>query len=247
MPQAPQTAALLLIGDEILSGKVEEANLVVLARTLRSLGIALRRVVTIGDDVDLIAREVAELSRTHDHLITSGGVGPTHDDVTVPGVAQAFGVAVELDPGLVAMLRDHYKERCTEGHLLMARVPAGATLEVSESVRWPTIRLGNTWLFPGIPEVFRLKLPVLAARLAGGRPWVSHAVYTQMDEGDLKPLLDPIVAQHPEVSVGSYPKWSDPTYRTKLTFDGQDADAVRAAVAAFVALLPAGEPQRTEP
>ncbi len=244
--EAPPTAALLLIGDELLSGKVEEANLVVLARTLRALGIELRRVVTVRDDIDTIASEVRALARAHDHLITSGGVGPTHDDVTVDGVARAFGVAVALDPGLVAMLREHYKERCTEGHMLMARVPVGATLETTANVRWPTIRFGNTWLFPGIPEVFRLKLPVLAAKLGGGSPWVSHAVYTQMDEGDLKPLLDAVVAAHPAVAVGSYPKWSDPSYRTKVTFDGRDPERVSVAVAAFVAALPAGEPQRVE-
>ena len=242
----PKTAAFLLIGDELLSGKVEEANLVVLARTFRSLGIDLRRVVTIGDDVDLIADEVKRLSETHDHLVTSGGVGPTHDDVTVDGVAKAFGVDVVLDQGLVALLREYYKEKCTEGHLLMARMPVGATLETTENVRWPTIRMKNTWLFPGIPEVFRLKLPVLAEKLSGGQPWVSRAVYTQMDEGNLKPLLDAVVASFPDVGIGSYPKWGDATYRTKLTFDGREVARVDAAKDAFVATLPAGEPQRVE-
>ncbi len=242
----PKTAAFLLIGDEILSGKVEEANLVVLARTFRQLGIALRRVVVVSDDVDVIAQEVRALSSNHDYLITSGGVGPTHDDVTVDAVAMAFGVAVRQDTGLVAMLEEHYKERCTDGHRVMARVPEGASLETTEGVRWPTIRIGNTWLFPGIPEVFRLKLPVLIAKLGGGRAWVSYAVYTNMDEGDLKPLLDQVVARFPEVNVGSYPKWSDPTYKTKLTFDGRSAPRVAAARADFVALLPEGEPLWTE-
>ena len=104
----------------------------------------------------------------------------------------------------------------------------------------------NVWLLPGIPEVFRLKLVHVRDRLGGGRPFVSRAVFTKMDEGELKPLLDAVVAAHPRVEVGSYPKWSDPSYRTKLTFDGLDAEVVELAVQAFLKLLPAGEPQRVD-
>jgi molybdopterin-biosynthesis enzyme MoeA-like protein len=131
----------------------------------------------------------------------------------------------------------------------MALVPEGAALEVSAEVTWPTIRLGNTWLLPGIPEVFRMKLPVVVARIRGAgaaSAFVSRAVYTKMDEGVLKPLLDRVVAAFADVSVGSYPKWVDPSYKTKVTFDGRDEARVLAARDAFVALLPSGEPQRTE-
>jgi molybdenum cofactor synthesis domain-containing protein len=241
------TAAALVIGNEILSGKVEEANVAMLARALRGLGVLLRRVVVLLDDVEAIAREVRELSASHDWLFTSGGVGPTHDDVTVEAVARAFGVRVVSSPEMEAMLRAHYGERVTEGHLRMALVPEGAALEVTREITWPTIRMGNTWLLPGIPEVFRMKLDVvtshLAAALGGGAGYVSHAVYTKMDEGVLKPLLDRVVAEYPDVGVGSYPKWLDPKYKTKITFDGRDDARVRAARDAFVALLPAGEPQ----
>ncbi len=250
MTTAPATAAILVIGNEILSGKVEEATVAVLAKALRQLGVLLRRVVVVLDDVDTIAREVAELSRAHDWLFTSGGVGPTHDDVTIEAVAKAFGVKVVSSPEMEAMLRAHYKERCTEGHLRMALVPEGAALEVSAEVRWPTIRLKNTWLLPGIPEVFRMKLPVVIERVRGptdsAAPFVSHAVYVKMDEGDLKPLLDRVVATFADVMVGSYPKWLDPSYKTKLTFDGLDGARVLAARDSFVASLPAGEPQRVE-
>jgi molybdenum cofactor synthesis domain-containing protein len=244
----PATAAVLVIGDEILSGKVEEANVPVLARALRQLGILLARVVVVMDDVETIAREVAQLSREHDWLFTSGGIGPTHDDVTIEAVARAFGVRVVSSPEMEAMLRAHYKDRCTEGHLRMALIPDGASLEVTNEVRWPTIRLRNTWLLPGIPEVFRMKLPVVLAGVGRARcaPFLSYAVYVKMDEGELKPLLDRVVAAFKDVSVGSYPKWLDPTYRTKLTFDGRDEARVRAARDSFVALLPEGEPQRVE-
>jgi molybdenum cofactor synthesis domain-containing protein len=245
---------MIVIGNEILSGKVEEANLAVLARSLWSLGILLRRVVIVNDEVEPIAREVRELSALYDWLFTSGGVGPTHDDVTVEAVAKAFGVRVVSSPDMEAMLRAHYQERCTEGHLRMALIPEGASLEATPEITWPTIRFGNTWLLPGIPEVFRMKVTVVQAvleRMAGeGRtpraPLVSHAVYTKMDEGVLKPLLDRVVAQFPDVLVGSYPKWLDAAYKTKLTFDGRDAARVLAARDAFVGLLPVGEPQRLE-
>ncbi len=242
----PPTAAALIVGNELLSGKVEEANVHVLARALRGLGVELRRVVVIPDDVTEIAREVGLLSEAYDWVFTSGGVGPTHDDVTVSGVARAFGVAEVEDPTLAQMLREHYGERCTAGHLRMARIPEGASLESSEDVRWPTIRFRNVWLMPGVPEIFRMKLPVVVGKIAPSARFVSRAVFTKMDEGDLKPLLDAIVARFPDVDVGSYPKWEDPTYRTKLTFDGRDEARVDCARNAFTALLPAGEPQRVE-
>ncbi len=238
---------MLVIGDEILSGKVEEANVAVLSRALRALGIELRRVVVVKDDVDTIVREVRELSRSHDWLVTSGGVGPTHDDVTIEAVARAFDVPVETSPLMEQMLRDHYRERCTEGHLRMALIPRGASLEVTETVRWPTVRMGNTWVMPGIPEVFQMKIPVLAHHIGrSGSAFVTRAVFTRMDEGDLKPLLDAVVSEFPDVAVGSYPKWMDPAYKTKITFDGREERRVDAARDAFVSALPAGEPQRVD-
>jgi molybdopterin-biosynthesis enzyme MoeA-like protein len=241
-----KTAACLVIGNEILSGKVAEANVVELARLLRSRGIEFRRVVMIEDDLDLIAREVKELSSSHTWLFTSGGVGPTHDDVTVEGVARAFGRKVLSSPELESMIRAHYKERTTDGHLRMALIPEGAELAVTEQVKWPTLRVENTWLLPGVPQIFALKLQVVAAHIGDHGAFVSHAVYTQMDEGDLKALLDSVVAQFPNIFVGSYPKWLDPTYKTKLTFDGRNAEEVARARDAFIALLPKGEPQRVE-
>jgi molybdenum cofactor synthesis domain-containing protein len=241
-----KTAAVLLIGNELLTGKVQDENLFVLAKTLGQLGIRLRRVVTIPDEIDTIAAEVKSLSERHTVVFTSGGVGPTHDDLTVDGVARAFGVAVVESAPMAAMLRAHYRERCNAAHLRMALIPEGAELTSNSEVAWPTIVMRNVWLLPGIPEVFRMKLSHVRERLGGGRPFVSRAVYTKLDEGELKPLLDAVVATHPEVEVGSYPKWSDPSYRTKLTFDGQEAEIVGRAVEAFLKMLPAGEPQRVD-
>ena len=235
-----RTAAALIIGNELLSGKIAEGNLLVLARELRALGVLLARAVMILDDVEIIAREVRELSAAYDVVFTSGGVGPTHDDLTIEGVARAFGAPVVVAPEIEGLIRRYYAERVTEGHLLMARIPEGARLVSSASIPWPTVVMRNVWVLPGVPEVFQMKLPHVRGELTGGKPFVSLAVFTRLDEGDIKPLLDRVVAAHAQVEIGSYPKWHDPDYRTKLTFDGLDVDLVRAARDAFVEGLPSG-------
>lgn len=240
------TAAALTIGNELLNGKVQEANLHPLAVALRALGIQLCRAHTICDDVALIAREVRELSEDHDVLFTSGGIGPTHDDVTIAGVADAFGVPVRRHPELTAMLERTYGDQLTPEHLEMARVPEGARLLDTPDIRWPTVVMHNVWILPGVPEIFRMKLAVVRAHLRGPEEFFGRAVFTLLDEAELKPLLDQVVAEHPKVEVGSYPKWFDASYRTKVTFDGRDRDAVQRALEALLALLPAGEPQRLD-
>ena len=241
------SAAALIIGNEILSGKVADTNSRDLALLLRRLGVRLQQILVIPDDRARISAAVATLSATHDWVFTSGGVGPTHDDVTIEAVADAFGLKAVIHEGTADLIRGHYGEHCTDGHLRMALVPEGAVLEVIESVRWPTVRVGNVFVLPGIPQVFRMKLAVVEAVVGHHRPFVSHAVYTQMDEGHLKALLDAVVEQFPTVDVGSYPTWTDARFRTKLTFDSLDEAAVLAAKGAFIASLPPGEPQWTDP
>lgn len=243
---APRRAAALVIGNELLSGKIADANVAPLAKLLRRLGIAFTRVVMVVDDVDVIATEVRAPAASHDVVFTSGGVGPTHDDVTMEGVAKAFGVDVAMHPEMEAMIRAHYGERVNDGHLRMAIVPVGAELRSSADVRWPATVMRNVWILPGIPEIFRMKLALVEDALRGDAPFLSRAVFTHMDEGTLKPLLDAVVRAFPAIDVGSYPTWSTEGYRTKLTFDGKDAAMLEAAVDAFVRTLPPGEPQRVD-
>jgi molybdenum cofactor synthesis domain-containing protein len=238
-PQPTETAALVLVGNELLSGKVQERNLEPLAATLRALGIRLERVVVVGDQRATIAEEVRAASARFDVVFTSGGVGPTHDDVTLEGVADGFGVPLERHPHLVALLRDVYGERCTEDHLLMARVPAGSELRSSSEVKWPTVVMRNVWVMPGVPELFRMKLSIVRDHLVGPVNIVSRALFTHMEETDLKPMLDRVVARHAAVEIGSYPKWFDPSYKTKVTFDGVSEGEVDAAHSELTALLPA--------
>lgn len=246
MTQSP-TAAMLVVGNEILSGKVREANVYELARVLRSLGVVLARIVVVPDELDVIARETKELAGGHDLVFTSGGVGPTHDDVTIAGVARAFGVPVVRAPELEALLRRHYGERIHENHLALANVPQGARMLYAGNSPWPLVTLSNVFLMPGIPEVFRMKLDIVREHLrAASKPFLSRAVYVKLDEAQLKPALDAIVSRHRDVAVGSYPRWNDPAYETKVTLDAQDEGALVRALEDFLELLPDGEPQWTE-
>jgi molybdopterin-biosynthesis enzyme MoeA-like protein len=245
-PATASSAAFLLIGNELLSGKVAEANLQPLAQLLRRRGIELQRVVAVADQIDIIAQELAALSAAHTWVFTSGGVGPTHDDVTIEGVAKAFGVATVLAPSLVTMLRTHYAGRLNDGHLRMAKIPESADLLVSGDITWPTVRMRNVWVLPGIPEVFRMKLAVVAAHLPAHAEYISRAVYINTEESALVAWIDETVRSFPSVEIGSYPKWFDTTYKTKITFDGRDAALLDAALAAFVSGLPVGCEHRSE-
>ncbi len=241
-----RTAAALLIGNELLSGKVQEANLSELARTLRALGVRLERVVLLPDELALIAEEVKKLSLAYDVVFTSGGVGPTHDDVTIEAIASAFGVKAGIHPQLRELLEATYQERCTPAHLRMALVPEGADLRTTQEIHWPTVVMKNVWVLPGVPEIFRMKLSVVRHWVKGDGTIHSKAVFTRIEEAELKPLLDRVVTAYPNVEVGSYPKWFDPSYKTKITFDSSDPALVEHAVKAFIELLPDGEPQRIE-
>jgi molybdopterin-biosynthesis enzyme MoeA-like protein len=245
-PVLAETAAIALVGAELLSGKVADLNLVELARTLRALGVRLSRAVMLPDVVDVLADDIAALKATHDIVFTSGGVGPTHDDVTVEAVARAFNADVVEDPTLAALVTRAYGPRTTPAHLRMALVPEGSLLATSPDGAWPTPVMGNVWMLPGVPEVFREKLATVRHWVRGPRPFVSRAVFTKIEEAELKPVLDAVVAAHADVEVGSYPRWFEPSYRTKVTFDGSLASAVDHALDAFVAGLPAGSIVKVE-
>lgn len=229
------TAALLLIGSELLSGKTQEQNLVELGRVLRGLGIPLTRAVVVPDDLAVVAREVRELREAAGVVFTSGGVGPTHDDITIDAVAEAFAVDVVEHPELVRLVRERYGDQCSPTHLRMARVPQGARLVSVVDIQWPTTLVGNVFVLPGVPEIFRMKLDAVRSHLTGLTPFVSRAVFLKSEEASIKLLLDRVVAEHPDVEVGSYPKWFEPSYSTKVTFDARDESAAERALSAFVA------------
>ncbi|MGB5285047.1 MAG: competence/damage-inducible protein A [Polyangiales bacterium] len=225
----PRTAAALIIGNEILSGKIVDTNTTFLARTLFALGIELRRVVVCPDEIDTIAEDLSALRGAHDLVFTSGGVGPTHDDVTIEGVAASFERPVVRSEAVEKMIRHYYGDRATEAHFRMANMPEGAEMIRSSNAPWPTVVIENVFVLPGVPEIFELKLVDLRKRLDQGHEFHSQAVYTLSGEGEIASLLERIAKDFPEVMVGSYVKWKAEDYRTKVTFDGNDPDEVSKA------------------
>ena len=244
-----RTAAALVIGNEILTGKVEEANVPRLARLLFGLGIELQRVVVCPDVIETIAADVNALRSAHDFLFTSGGVGPTHDDVTVDAIAHAFGRRVVRSAEVEKLIREYHAQRgmpVTEAHLRLANVIEGARLVRNATVAWPTIVMENVYVLPGVPEIFELKLAQLRDELATDEAFVGVAVYTRCDEGDIAALLHDLAHAHPRVTIGSYLKWRSEDYRVKITFDGREAADVHAAAHAFIEAIGAAMLVRRE-
>ncbi len=233
----PKTAGIVLIGNEILSGKIADANAAFLCRELRALGVDVRRIGVVPDEVDAIAAEIAGYARAWDLVFTSGGVGPTHDDVTIEGVARALGVPVVRHPTLVALLREHYGDRLGEAHLKMAEVPEGAELLGGGSLRFPTILAGNVYVLPGVPEIFRQKFEAICERFRG-EPYHLRNVFVRIGEGLLADYLNALLRDFPALLLGSYPEFSNPDYRVKVTLESRDPAYLQDALGAFLARLP---------
>ncbi len=242
----PQTAGVVIIGDEILSGKFVEENAAYLIKELRALGVALRRVVIVPDVVEDIADAVADAARRYDHVFTSGGVGPTHDDLTMEGIACAFGVPVVRDPELERLLRAFYGARLEERNLRMAEVPEGAHFVPADHPSWPVTAFRNVYILPGVPVIFRRKFDAMKERFR--QATVAHVkrVYCMAEEGAIAAHLDAVVAEFPDVDVGSYPRFEAVDYRLIVTLEARHEAAAWAACAALLAALPAGVVVRVE-
>jgi molybdenum cofactor synthesis domain-containing protein len=214
-----ESAAALIVGSELLSGKIRDENLHELSVTLRAMGIHLRRVIICPDDINTIAEDLVALLAGHDVVFTSGGLGPTHDDVTVAGVCKALGIGAERSSEMVQIIEKIYGASTTDNHRLMAHIPRGAQL--IDTGGWPLIVAGRIWLLPGVPELFKSKLAAVRRELRGPGPIHSRTVKVSVEEAFIKDSLDLIVKTHPAVEIGSYPKWFDPTYKTLITLDGR--------------------------
>jgi molybdenum cofactor synthesis domain-containing protein len=226
------TAGILIIGEEILSGKVEDENARHLVHELRALGVNVRRIEVIPDDVEEIAAAVRALAARHDYLFTSGGIGPTHDDVTLPAVALAFGMKLERRPELEALIRGAMGGELHERDLRMAEVPDGARLVYGvppDPVRWPVITVRNVFILPGVPAIFRRKFDSVRELFRAG-PIHSRSLYSRDGEGVIAAALDAVVEEFPTVAVGSYPRLDEPDYKVKITFDGRDRETVERAL-----------------
>jgi molybdenum cofactor synthesis domain-containing protein len=240
-----RTAGIVVIGNEILSGKIADANSPWLAGELRRLGVDLRRITAIPDELEVIGATVREFSEAFDVVFTSGGVGPTHDDVTMEGIAGGFGLAVVSHPVLEASLRRYLGDAVNAAHLKMAEVPEGADLVEDASLGFPTVKLRNVYILPGIPEILRKKFDALRERFAD-TPYHLRVIYSRHSESAIAESLHRALAEFPELLLGSYPKIGDPEYSVKLTMESKDSGYLQRAFDRLIALLPEGAVVRTE-
>lgn len=232
------TAAILVIGDEILSGRTREGNAHHLAQVLSATGFDLREIRVVADDHDRIVAAIRALDKSlggdFDLLFTSGGIGPTHDDITVDAVAAAHGTTVEVNPEARAMVQARCEQmgtELTENRLRMARIPVGASLIHNAVSSAPGFSIGNTHVMAGVPEVFRAMVDWLIPRLPGGRPVQSDSVEVRRGESDVAEELKAVAAEYPDLSLGSYPFHERGRWGTHLVVRGLDADRVARAMA----------------
>jgi molybdenum cofactor synthesis domain-containing protein len=254
----PARAAVLLIGDELLSGKVRDENGFALAQWLRRRGIRLVEICTVGDDLDEIGAALLRLCPRADLVFTSGGVGPTHDDRTLEAIARATKRPLVRNAEMEAQLRLYYGERINDAALRMSDLPEGTLLRAMPG--WPVLRLdldARVYILPGVPGLLRAKLEHLEAiegELPSGEGWHLEVLHTSLDESKLAALLDAVVAEFPEVEIGSYPRWSRTAegriqMHVRVTFEGPRAAAMRidAAMARLRDTLPPGTLLAHEP
>ncbi|MEM9191287.1 MAG: competence/damage-inducible protein A [Myxococcota bacterium] len=238
MSASPRHAAVLLIGDELLTGKIRDENLPFLAKELFVMGIRLERAVVCRDDVATIVAELRSLRANHDLVFTTGGIGPTHDDVTLRAVAEAFDRKLVSHPELEQMIRDYFQENTNADHLAMALTPEGAELIRHEDISWPVLSLDGVFVFPGVPQLLVSKFPAVRTHLGTESGFVSGAFFINLDEFALASALGATAKQHPDVAIGSYVQWGkNLDYKVKVTFDAASPSEVKAAMSGFEAAI----------
>jgi molybdenum cofactor synthesis domain-containing protein len=228
------TAAMLVIGDEILSGRTREANLPHLAEQLAEHGIDLREVRVVADEEAAIVDAVRALAKAWDHVFTSGGIGPTHDDITADCVARAVDAPIDVRDDALALLEAHYTRTggtLNAARLRMARVPEGATLIDNPVSAAPGFTLGNVHVLAGVPEIFRAMVAALLPRLAGGAPLYSQSIRIERGEGDIAGPLSDLAKAYPDLHFGSYPFHQQGVHGTNVVVRGTDLATVNAAMA----------------
>ena len=232
------TACVIVIGNEILSGRTKDANLSYIAGCLDSLGIRLREARVIPDIESVIVAAVNECRATYDYVFTTGGIGPTHDDITAASIAKAFGVALIRHPDAVAILRRRYEDReLNAARLKMSETPEGASLIENPVSGAPGFSVGNVHVMAGVPSIMRAMFDTLAPRLSGGAPMLSRSIGAHVLEGQVAAGLGAVQGRYPDIDIGSYPFYRAPNFGTSLVLRGTDAlrldlaaDEVRALI-----------------
>jgi Predicted nucleotide-utilizing enzyme related to molybdopterin-biosynthesis enzyme MoeA len=234
------TAGLVVIGDEILSGRTKDVNIGAVADFCTDLGIDLTEVRVVSDEMDDIIAAVNALRGRYTYVFTTGGIGPTHDDITADAIARAFGVDLPINPEARAMLEARWKQTGTEANearLRMARIPEGATLIVNSVSAAPGFRIGNVHVMAGVPLIMRAMLEAIAPTLQGGRKIRSVTVKAAVGEGTIGSPLAAIQAEFPDVKMGSYPQMGHGRIMTELVLRSHDEARLEAAAARVRAMV----------
>jgi molybdenum cofactor synthesis domain-containing protein len=243
-PTQPRTpdAAIVLIGNELLSGKVVDENGAYLIASLRALGVAVREMRVIPDELASISECVRALSGRFDTVFTSGGVGPTHDDITLEGLARAFEVPLVENATMAQHVQRVFArdEEKRAAFMKMAQVPEGTTLLQSADLLWPLYRIENVYVLPGVPEIFRRQFDAIKERFAS-RPFFLRTIYFRVDEGLLAPTLTEACREFPSIAIGSYPVLNQPDYRVKVTLESKDRSDVEGGYDWLLARVSAAE------
>ena len=232
------TAAMIVIGDEILSGRTRDSNMHYLAGQLSEVGIDLKEVRIIGDERGMIIAAVQAMSSYYDYVFTSGGIGPTHDDITADCIAAAFDAAIDVREDARAILAAHYEKSGTElntARLRMARIPEGAALIENPVSAAPGFRLENVHVLAGVPSVFQAMVASVLPTLTGGAALISRTMRIERGEGDIAGPLGEIAAAFPLLSIGSYPFQKDGRYGAHVVIRGNSEDDIDAAMAQIAA------------
>lgn len=232
----PRAAALVVVGDEILSGEVEDQNAPFLTRRLWELGIKVDRIVVLPDERETLAAEIADLAGDHDYVLVTGGMGPTHDDVTRQAVGEALGRPLEVHPEARDLLDDDYGERLTDAEASMARLPAGSNVLRGRQRLAFAFRVENVFVFPGVPVLLEDIFEVAAEQLLSS-PFHKETLWVHGKEGDFSEALAAIQSDHPEVGIGSYPVFLDGRYRCKVVLRSRDLAALESARTAIAGTL----------
>lgn len=239
MTATQPTAAVLLIGDEILSGRTKDKNLGFLADYLTALGIDLKEARVVADEEDDIVAALNALRTRWTYVFTTGGIGPTHDDITADAVAKAFGVEIDQDPRAVEILLSYFEEigrEPNEARMRMARIPKGASLIDNPVSRAPGFQMGNVFVMAGVPKIMNAMMEDVATRLTRGVPMQSRTIEFRGGEGDVAKPLGEIQKAFAGVVIGSYPFQADDGFATNLVLRSRDAALLDQAVAAVTAM-----------
>ncbi|HIJ59977.1 MAG TPA: competence/damage-inducible protein A [Nitrospirae bacterium] len=233
-----KTSGIIIIGDEILSGMVKDTNSAFIIENLRDTGVEIKRILTIGDDIDEIAHEIRVFADRYDLVFTSGGIGPTHDDVTIEAISKGFGVETVKHNTLIEHLRKIIGKEPSEIQQRMSLIPKGAEVIADKDIALPLIIFRNIYILPGIPKCLQRKILIIKKILGQGLSATVKRVYVNDFESVIAPILNNLVSNNKHIKIGSYPTMDKSDYKVMVSFTGYDKDELDRLVQHFVSMIP---------